>query len=974
MTERQSRTLVDLAIEAGTEVPCNSNSPVALDDEHTVWLVSQGEVDIFVVETRDGEDTSAPQHLVHAGPGRLLPGVTPHAGDTTFSLRAKGLPGTVLRRLHADRLAAADPVDIAAQVDLWITDLSGTISRYVRQTPQADANPRPGESLEAQGVLCVRHGVVWVSPPPPGTSLFMDLVDWTDFDAEGATGCGAIPLSRAGWLRLTEPAQLSARSSETMAEEGILLPALASFHAASLALERLNRQFFVADQANLAHDWAINHHGGEQTARHRLFDIYNARERYDVDVEESALAEALRIIGARQGITFRIPSRSGAVGSPVGLDGILETSGVRGRRVRLDQEDKWWLGDNNPMLAFRGADGQPVALLPGMFGGYREVDPVSGRSARLTAQSARTLKNEGWLFYRPLPDDHKAGLTDLIRIAGEGSSADIVRLVLAGLPVGLIALLPAIALGFVADRIVEESSSGQVHVVVAALSALGLLGALLSVLRGMASMRLGGRGASRIEAAFWDRMLRLPVGSLQRFPPGDLAVRAMAFEALREGAQGVVANAVVSVIFLLPVFLVVLFFHETLGVIALAVGVASLLITVAFGLLQIAPQERVIGAYRQLGSVLFQSISGMPKLRVGSAEGLAFAVWARNYREQKRAQLAIDDIQVHLRALCTALPFLAAAALVLAAVMTEDQPIRASDFLLVFGVSMAFQATISQLGESIGGITALVPAFAQIRPLITEAPERRAEGEPVEALNGDILFDNVSFQYAPDGPKVLDNVTIHVRSGEFIAIAGESGAGKSTLFRLALGLDRPSGGAVYYDGRDLGRLDLKQLRHYIGVVPQTVQLHPQDILDNIIGHHDGITHGEAWRAAEMACVDDEIKAMPMQMATPVGGATSTLSGGESQRIMIAHALIRDARVLLLDEATTWVDNDDRARIMQNLAGLDSTRIVITHRLSTLRLVDRIYVMGAGRVIQQGTFEELTDSDGPFQNLIRRQVV
>ena len=206
-----------------------------------------------------------------------------------------------------------------------------------------------------------------------------------------------------------------------------------------------------------------------------------------------------------------------------------------------------------------------------------------------------------------------------------------------------------------------------------------------------------------------------------------------------------------------------------------------------------------------------------------------------------------------------------------------------------------------------------------------------------------------------------------------MAIAGESGAGKSTLFRLALGLDEPSSGAVYYDGRDLKHLNIKQVRRRIGVVPQQVQLHPQDLWDNIAGDHEGATADDAWEATRIAAVDREIRSMPMGMLTPVGAGGSVTSGGESQRITIAHALIRNPRILLLDEATNWLDNDSQATVMRNLGDLTSTRIVIAHRLSTLREADRIYVMDAGRVVQEGSFAELVDAEGPFRELVRRQL-
>ena len=146
------------------------------------------------------------------------------------------------------------------------------------------------------------------------------------------------------------------------------------------------------------------------------------------------------------------------------------------------------------------------------------------------------------------------------------------------------------------------------------------------------------------------------------------------------------------------------------------------------------------------------------------------------------------------------------------------------DFLVVYTVFLAFQSAVARLGESLGAVAAMLPAFDQMRPLLAAVPEAEIGGEPVERLGGEILFDRISFRYEPEGPLILDDVTIHAGPGEFVAIAGESGAGKSTLFRLALGIDRPSAGAVYYDGRDLRHLNLKQVRRKIGAVPQSVRL------------------------------------------------------------------------------------------------------------------------------------------------------
>ena len=967
-----------LAARSGTTVPCAGNLPVKLDDADNVWFIDQGVVDLFLVEFRDGVEQAAPQHLLRCEAGRLLPGVAPDAQDddgkdTRLSLIAKGLPGTLLKRLPASLLSGVDPAELAEQTDTWLTAMTDTLARFVSHLPRPTALAEPGltQSL-GPCTLSVRRGVVWVSEPSLGASLFMDMVDPAQLAETGGPREALIPLTRTNWLTLFDEATVSGKSTETVAREGMLLPALASFHALAFNLERLNRRLAVVDDANLERERTTSRRTAEQAARQRLFNIYDLPINREARVEDTVLADALQIVGRHEGIDFRIPARSRPSDAPIRLVDILDSSGVRARRARFRAGGNWWRGDSNALLAFRAGDGQPVALIPGMFGRYREVDPLTKRSVRVSAARAEALMDEAWIFYRPLPSA-QVKPADLLGIALHGSFADLLRLVLAGLPGGLIKLLPALALGFVANHIVAGGNAGALYAVGIALALFGLLGALLHLLQGSALMRLEGRSASRVEAAFWDRLMRLPASILRRHPAGDLAMSGMTFQNLRDGLQGVVADSLLSIIFLLPVFGVIFFYDATLGLIALVFSLASLLVTFAIGLRQVAPYGRMISAVRRVSGRLFQIVGGIAKLRVENAEGSAFAIWARDYRAQKRAEIELGALEGHSRAFAAALPFVAAGVLLFAVAAVSDRNVPVGDFLVVYIVFIAFQSAIARLGESFGTIAAMLPAFDQMRPLLATAPETAVEGEPVERLGGEILFDRISFRYDPDGPLILDDVTMRARPGEFIAIAGESGAGKSTLFRLALGIDSPSAGAVYYDGRDLRHLNLKQVRRKIGSVPQSVRLHPQDLWDNIVAHHEAPTTDEVWQTARAAGIEKEIKAMPMGLMTMVGSSGAVLSGGESQRVTIARSLLGSPRVTLFDEATNWLDNESQAEVMRNLALLTSTRIVIAHRLSTLQQADRIYVMQAGKVVQNGSFNELMEEEGVFKELVKRQI-
>ena len=972
-----NQSFVDLAVESGMSVPCAGNLPLDMSDPESVWFVETGAVDIFLVERKNGVEQTALQLLMRAEAGRLLFGVAPQSEETTLSLMAKGFPGTVLRQLSTADLAVVSRTELAALVDTWIMDISAALSRDVMYPPLPDVLVEAGQTPTEEGsTFSARHGVSWVRLPTssPGAGLFMGLVEVLTGDLDEIAAMDVLPLTPASWLKMTPSQRLSdVLSSETLAVDDRLLPALTLFHKFSFATERINRMLMVVDQANLERASTAARRVDEDRARRKLFNMSGVSEQGGADDDDSALARALQVIGRHEGIQFEWPVRTDAPEAPPELGDILDLSSVRGRRVRLDEADRWWNGDSGAMLAFRAGDGSPVALLPGAPGRYRMFDPATGHWIRITSERADALKDEAWQFYRPL-EPEPVRPRDLLWFFGNGLGAGLARFAATGLVGGLIMLLPAVVLGFIVNRVIPTGEFGLLYSATAGLAAFAVLWALIYILQGMALMRLEGRVASRIEAAFWDRLLRLPLVFLHRYPSANRAMRGMAFQRLRDIIQGVVANNVLSIIFLFPALVVIFFYDIALGSITAAFGLLSLIVTVSIGLRQISPYERMIHASHRLTGVLFQIINGISKLRIEGAEGSVYAVWARHYSEQQRAELELGAWDARLRAFGAALPLLASAALLMAVTLRGLGNLSTGDFLFIYAAFMLFVTGVVRLGASFGAVAAVMPEIAQIRPFLEAVPEVSRGQNPVEYLGGDLVFDHVSFRYDPAGPMILDDVSIHARRGEFIAIAGESGAGKSTLFQLALGLNEPSAGTIYYDGRDLRQLNVKQVRQKIGAVPQKAGLHPQDLWDNISADQENIDADTVWRAARNAFVDQEIANMPMQMLTCVGDSQSVLSGGEIQRITIARALARDPRILLLDEATNFLDNENQSKIMGQLAQLPMTRIVIAHRLSTLRQADRIYVMQSGRIVEQGNYEELTAIDGVFSELVRRQKV
>ncbi len=530
--------------------------------------------------------------------------------------------------------------------------------------------------------------------------------------------------------------------------------------------------------------------------------------------------------------------------------------------------------------------------------------------------------------------------------------------------------------GVLADRVLPAAAGDTLIQLTIGLIGVAVLGASLQMLQGTSLMRLEGRAAARIGAAIWDRLLGLRLEFFRMSTAGELMIRLMAFQTLRDEISGVVANALLSVIFLMPTFILIFLYDAALGWLSLGIGFFSLALTLVLGLLQIAPQRRRYVAARRFAGQLVQFIAAIGKLRLTGAEGTAFAACARRYRTQKQAELHIGRLSAHLVAFSTAMPALAGAALFGLVFLQTPGETAIGDFLAVYAASMIFYMSIVRLGQSFEAIAATVPGLEQARPILAATPEPLPGEEVSQDLYGEVRFDHVSFRYFENGALILDDVSIHARAGEFVAIVGRSGAGKSTLVRLALGLEEPSAGGVYYDGRDLVHLNRRMVRRQIGVVVQDGVLRPGTVLDNITADTAGhdLSVDDAWRAAHLAAVDGDIAAMPMGMLTFVGdNSRMFFSGGQDQRIRIAAALARNPRIVFLDEATSWLDGPTQAEVMSGIERITATRIVIAHRLSTIRKADRIYVLDAGRVVQQGGFDELYEAEGAFRDLMRRQV-
>jgi ATP-binding cassette subfamily C protein len=932
------------------------------------WWVEAGRIDVFAVRTRDGKPAGARRHLCRVGAGEPLLALG-DAGDP--ALLAVGAPGTRLLALPRERLRAAGRGrEAAAVLEGWAAALCAGVAPELVPKQCRDLEAEGEHELPAGTEFRPERGVAWVRHVA-GSSLLLGRPGLR------VNGDGWLPVSRRAWLEAADGARVALAGAPPGDEAWagverlhrlVLAHSLQAADAAAEAERERARRRAALDRDTLA--GACVHLAGALDPAER--GAPGMRLRAPEPGGEDALFAAARLVGDALGVEVR--AASGPSGTRTPLDAIARASRLRTRRVLL--RDGWWDTDSGPLLAFLEEGRRPVALLPVRGGGYVLCDPAERVRVPVDAGRAPGLAAFAHTFYRPFPEA-PLRLAAVLRFGARGSGRDLAAVLGMGIAGGALAALTPVAVGVIFNSVLPESERGQLLQVTGLLLAVAVAMALFQLTRAVALIRVEGRMSATLQAAVWDRLLALPVGFFRGYTAGDLAERAMGVDAIRQVLSGTTVAALLGVIFSAFNF-ALLFAYD-----AVLAGWATLLVALALGVtggagwLQLRHQRLLARKQAEISGMVLQFLTGISKLRVAGAEVQAFAMWARRFAEQRRLRFAVRRIAAGLAAFNAAFPV--AATLVIFAVASGrlDDPaggpgLRTGDLLAFLAAFAAFLGAMLATSAAVVGALTVIPHYENASPILLAAPESDAGRADPGTLAGEIEVQHLRFRYGGDGPPVLDGLSLHVRPGEFVALVGASGSGKSTLLRLLLGFESPESGSVYFDGQELGGLDVLAVRRQIGVVLQNGRLMPGDVFSNIVGS-SLCTLDDAWEAARMAGLDDDIRAMPMGMHTVVSEGGSTLSGGQRQRLLIARAVVTRPRILLFDEATSALDNRTQAVVSDSLARLQATRLVIAHRLSTIVGADRICVVQGGRVVQSGGYEALMREPGPFAELARRQL-
>ncbi|MFD5506677.1 NHLP bacteriocin export ABC transporter permease/ATPase subunit [Streptomyces sp. NPDC127051] len=939
----------------GSAVDCTGLRSLSLEGPLVLWLVVQGELDLFAV---DAAQAGHWHFLGRLESGALLLGPVEGPAHT---LTGRPLQGCVLRRIELHEL------NRAAYGGSW--GGHGAYGAYGEYGDPWQTAPSPLEDAFARGIgrglrvlyqapleggpdTAARGGadedILWMQVPPG--SVQYGAVYEGHASYEGAGTAGTLLVDEAVWQGMVD------RQYRLLS-----------------ALDRRIEQ----DERAHADRTAAGIEAGEaartQADRALLASIGRPRRGSRHAAGDDATFAVCRLVAAEAGIALTEPTgaapASAASARTDPIERIALASRIRTRPVRLG--GRWWREYGGPLAGRRADDGTPVALL-WRRGRYEAVDPATGARERIRQGNAAAFAPDAVMFYRPLPD-RKPGLLHLMRFSVRGSGQDLRSLVLGGLgAVGLGALVP-VATGRVLGTYVPHAEDSLIVQTALALIATGVVSAAFMLLQNVSVLRMEGRIEATLQPAVWDRLLRLPVTFFAGRSTGELAAAAMGISSIRSVLSGIVPVSLQAGTVGAMNLVLLLVYSVPLALAALAMLLGVAVVFLGLGLWQLRYQRRLIRLGNKLDNQAFQTLRGLPKLRVAAAESFAYAAWAREFARTRELHQRIGRIKNVLTVLnavylplCTLVMFMLLAG-------PARGSMSAAEFLTFSTAVTMMLSSATQLTGVLLSAAAVQPMFEQVKPLLQEAPEVRAAGIRPGELSGAVEVQNLSYRYADDGPLVLDDVSFAVRPGEFVAVVGASGCGKSTLLRMLIGFDRPASGSVRYDGQDLAALDQAAVRRQCGVVLQNAQPFSGSILDCIRGSGT-YSLEEAAEAAALAGLAEDIKAMPMGLHTVLSDGGGTVSGGQRQRLMIAQALIGKPRILFLDEATSALDNEAQRVVIESTRALRATRIVIAHRLSTVMDADRVIVMADGRIAQQGPPAELlADPTGPFHELVRRQV-
>ena len=651
------------------------------------------------------------------------------------------------------------------------------------------------------------------------------------------------------------------------------------------------------------------------------------------------------------------------------LEYLLRPYGIMRRTIELKKG--WYKKAISPMLAIRKDDQSVVALIPNNGTGYIFNDNKNGKRCKVTSDNALLFENEALCFYKPFPQ-HSLTKKELMDcILKTISAKEIVRFAFISLLALLAGLLIPSIYNVLFETVIHQSTFTPLVTISVFLVSVTISICVFSAVKQQMIATIQNKMRLGVESATMMRILSLPASFFKNYGSGELSSRVQSIEKLCETLSETIINGGLTVMFSMMFMFQIYVYAPSLLKICVYIMLSILIFSIICAATQAKIKSKQIKQEAKENGMSYALISGIQKIKLVGAEKRAFSRWARLYSETVSVTYNPPFILKTKNTVCTAITLAGGIAIYYVAaknhLSVSNYYAFTSAYAVVMGAFMNF-STISTSYAEIG------PMLKNILPFFEAEPEISAEKQVLSRISGAIELNNISFRYSDDMPNVIDKLSLKIRPGQYVAIVGTTGCGKSTLLRLMLGFEKPQKGAIYYDGKDIEKLDLKSLRQKIGVVMQEGKLFQGDIFSNIAISSPGLSLEEAWNAAELAGIKQDIENMPMGMNTLISEGSGGISGGQRQRILIARAIAGSPKILMFDEATSALDNVTQKIVSDSLDKLKCTRIVIAHRLSTIKQCNRIIVLDKGQIAEDGSYDELINKNGIFAELVSRQKI
>ncbi len=649
----------------------------------------------------------------------------------------------------------------------------------------------------------------------------------------------------------------------------------------------------------------------------------------------------------------------------------LHVSGVRvpasqGSRLQVPALVPWKQG----FALVRAADARGL-VLASPRDGWVELSPdqieaayPDGIEVLLVERSSSTPEQRfGFAWFWPALQRHRAILLQVL---------------IASFVVQLFSLANPLLIQVIIDKVISQRSLDTLQVLGFALVVVTLMEGVIGALRTFLFTETTNRIDLRLGAEVIDHLLRLPLSYFDRRPVGELGTRVAELEKIREFLTGQALTTLLDTAFSVIYIVVMLIYSWLLTLIALCVLPIQIGLTLLGAPLFRRQYRDAAQENARTQSHLVEVLTGIQTVKAQNVEMISRWKWqdlynryiSRSFEKTVTGTALVETSQV-LQKLSQLLVLWVGASLVLKGEMSLGQLIA---FRIISGYVTQPLLRLSSIWQSIQELKVSFERLADVVDTPEESNEADKQKIPLPPIEGEVVFQDVSFAFTPSSPEVLKHIDLQIPAGMFVGVVGQSGSGKSTLMKLLTRLYAPTAGRILIDHYDIDKVELYSLRRQIGIVPQEPLLFSGSVAENIALTDPEASSDAIIAAARMACAHDFIMELPGGYSAGVGERGAGLSGGQRQRLALARTLLSKPRLLVLDEATSALDYDTERRVCNNLLeGLHHcTAFFITHRLSTIRRADRIVMLHEGAIAEVGSHDELMERRGRYYALYRQQ--